>query len=262
MIDDRERDPFDVTSLDATRVAMPPTRTPDRLVDRAPRLDPLIRLAPATLPSRHGSFDVTVFRRGTSGEEILAISKGDLGRGDDAPLFVRVHSECFTGEVLGSLKCDCADQLEQALAAIETRGRGIVIYLRQEGRGIGLGNKIRAYALQSAGLDTIEANHQLGFATDLRDFSVAGEILTELGARRVELHTNNPDKVRALEEHNIEVTRVAAHGRVNHHNRDYLETKHRVLGHDLTALFEASRGDTRAPKAGELPIEASENRRR
>jgi GTP cyclohydrolase II len=216
---------------------MPPTRTQH---ERAPRREPLTAKAQATLATRHGSFDVIAFRRGAD-KEVLAISKGDLsGNDDDAPLFVRIHSECFTGEVLGSLKCDCADQLEQALATIEARGRGVVIYLRQEGRGIGLGNKIRAYALQAVGLDTIEANHRLGFATDLRDFSVAGEILTGLGVRRVELHTNNPDKVRALEEHAIEVTRVAAHGRVNHHNRDYLETKQRVLGHDLTALFEAS----------------------
>jgi GTP cyclohydrolase II len=199
-----------------------------------------LRHAQATLPTRPGAFEVIVFRRGAAGAEMLAIATGDLATEDDvAPPFVRVHSECFTGEVLGSLKCDCADQLAQALEIIVARGRGVVVYLRQEGRGIGLGNKIRAYALQAGGLDTIEANHRLGFATDLRDFSVAGEILTALGVRRAELHTNNPDKVRALEQHGIEVTRVAAHARVNPHNRDYLEVKHRRLGHDLAALFEA-----------------------
>ena len=117
--------------------------------------------------------------------------------------------------------------------------------MRQEGRGIGLGNKIRAYALQAAGADTIEANHLLGFATDLRDFGVAAEILEDLGIKRVELHTNNPDKVSALVERGIEVvTRLPAHGHVNAHNRRYLETKHRALGHDLTALLEP-RADAR-----------------
>jgi GTP cyclohydrolase II len=217
---------------------MPPTRTQ---LERAPRAEPLSRYAQATLPTRHGTFEVIVFRRGAGGEEMLAIAQGlEAGAGDGEPLFVRVHSECYTGEVLGSLKCDCADQLAQALDTIAARGRGVVIYLRQEGRGIGLGNKIRAYALQAVGADTVEANHMLGFATDLRNFSVAAEILIELGVRRVELHTNNPEKVRALEEHGLAVTRLAAHGRVNHHNRDYLEIKQRVLGHDLTALFEAS----------------------
>ena len=215
---------------------MPPTRTqPDRQADP----EPLLRYAHATLPTLHGTFNVIVYRRGDAAEEMLAITKGQFPTTE--PLFVRVHSECFTGEVLGSLKCDCADQLVQAFDTIEERGRGIVVYLRQEGRGIGLGNKIRAYALQAVGHDTIEANHLLGFATDLRNFAVAGEILEELSVRRVELHTNNPDKVRAIEAHGIEVVaRLAAHGRVNHHNRGYLEIKHRVLGHDFTALFEAS----------------------
>ena len=211
---------------------------------RAPRQPPAVRpraplgrYARASLPTRSGTFDVTVYRRAGDSTEALAISKGELAT--DEPVFVRVHSECFTGEVLGSLKCDCADQLAQALETLEARGRGVVVYLQQEGRGIGLGNKIRAYALQARGADTIEANHLLGFATDLRDFSDAAEILADLGVTRVELHTNNPDKRRALDEAGIEVVaRVPAHGRVQRHNRDYLEVKQRRLGHALAELLE------------------------
>jgi 3,4-dihydroxy 2-butanone 4-phosphate synthase/GTP cyclohydrolase II len=217
---------------------MPTTRTrADRIDEPAPEREPLVRYAKATLPTRHGTFDVAVYRHGA--QEALAITKGSLPTAE--PVFVRVHSECFTGEVLGSLKCDCADQLAQALDTIAQRGQGVLLYLRQEGRGIGLGNKIRAYALQAVGVDTVQANHLLGFETDLRDFTVAAEILADLGVTRVELHTNNPDKVRALAEHGIDVVaRIAAHGRVNPHNRRYLEIKHRVLGHELRALLEGN----------------------
>jgi len=176
-----------------------------------------------------------VYRYGSDGkEEAIALTMGPFPT-EQAP-FVRIHSECLTGESFGSLTCDCRDQLELALAEIGRRGHGAVIYLRQEGRGIGLGNKIRAYALQAAGADTIEANHQLGFATDLRDFAVAAAILEDLGVQRVALHTNNPDKRRALEERGITVERLPAHGRVNAHNRRYLETKQSKLGHELGAL--------------------------
>lgn len=216
----------------------PPTAQPQRLPEpeAAPTAAPLVRYARAALPTAHGTFDVTVYRRGA--EEMLAVTAGAFPT--DESVFVRVHSECFTGEVLGSLTCDCADQLADALATIGARGHGAVLYLRQEGRGIGLGNRIRAYALQAAGADTIEANQLLGFATDLRDFSVAGEMLRDLGVRRVELHTNNPDKLRAIVAQGIEVvTRLPAHGRVNGHNRRYLETKHRRLGHELGLLLES-----------------------
>jgi 3,4-dihydroxy 2-butanone 4-phosphate synthase/GTP cyclohydrolase II len=200
----------------------------------------LIRFAEAPLPTIYGTFTAIVYRRGPAPTETLVLTLGGAG---DKPTFVRIHSECLTGEILGSLKCDCGDQLAQALEHIQRRGTGVLIYLRQEGRGIGLGNKIRAYALQAAGADTIEANHLLGFETDLRDFRVAAEILEDLQVRRVELHTNNPKKARALEEHGIDVVaRLPAHGRVNEYNRRYLETKHRVLGHDLSALFEAGAG--------------------
>ena len=173
-------------------------------------------------------------------EEAFAIVMGDLAGAD--PAFVRVHSECLTGEVFSSLKCDCRDQLEQAMLLIAERGRGAVVYLRQEGRGIGLGNKIRAYALQARGADTIEANHELGFPTDLREFDLAAAILRDLGATGVILHTNNPEKVQALEENGIAVvSRAPAYGTVNQHNRDYLETKHRELGHDLGTLLALAR---------------------
>jgi 3,4-dihydroxy 2-butanone 4-phosphate synthase / GTP cyclohydrolase II len=204
--------------------------------DSTPTDVPLIRYAQAAIPTTHGVFDLIVYREGDDGPEHLAIALGAFPT--DEPVFVRVHSECLTGEILGSLKCDCGDQLEQALATIERRGHGVVVYLRQEGRGIGLGNKIRAYALQAEGADTIEANHMLGFETDLRDFGIAGRILRDLGVSRIALHTNNPDKRLALEAAGIEVTeQLPAHGRVNRHNLRYLETKHRSLGHELSALL-------------------------
>ena len=194
--------------------------------------------------------DEGVFRflcyRSADGEEAYAVTMGDLAGSE--PAFVRVHSECLTGEVFGSLKCDCRDQLEQALQLIGERGRGVLVYLRQEGRGIGLGNKIRAYALQALGADTIEANHELGFPTDLREFHLAAAILLDLGASRVVLHTNNPDKVEALQSAGIAVeSRASAYGSVNQHNREYLETKHRELGHDLGLLLAAPRSEPESP---------------
>jgi 3,4-dihydroxy 2-butanone 4-phosphate synthase / GTP cyclohydrolase II len=196
------------------------------------------RYAESSLPTAHGVFQVRVYRHGPANEEALAVFLAPLPPGE--PVFVRIHSECFTGEVLGSLKCDCREQLDRALGELSRRGHGVVVYLRQEGRGIGLGNKVRAYALQDAGADTIEANHQLGFDTDLRDFSIAASILADMGVTQVHLHTNNPDKVSALEERGIAVaSRLPAHGSVNAHNRRYLETKHRELGHDLGALLGA-----------------------
>jgi GTP cyclohydrolase II len=198
----------------------------------------VVRYAESELPTAHGTFRVVVYRYGPDDEEALAILAG--GFPPAGPVFARVHSECFTGEVLGSLKCDCREQLELALGEIRERGAGLVIYLRQEGRGIGLGNKIRAYALQESGADTVEANHKLGFATDLREFDIAAAILQELGVHDVELHTNNPMKEKALREQGIRITRrLPAHGSVNPHNREYLETKSRALGHDLASLLGA-----------------------
>jgi GTP cyclohydrolase II len=201
------------------------------------------------LPTALGVFGFRAYAS-AGGEPAFAMTMGDLA--GPQPAFVRVHSECLTGEVFGSLKCECRSQLEQALGLIAGRARGALVYLRQEGRGIGLGNKIRAYALQARGADTIEANHELGFATDLREFRLAAAVLRDLGATRVVLHTNNPDKVRALEQHGIAVvSRAAAHGAVNPHNRAYLETKHRALGHDLGRLLSSAAASV-VDAAGEL----------
>lgn len=211
------------------------------LVMQKPRSASIRKYAASKLPTIHGHFDVVVYRYGPDDEEALAVMRGSFAPGE--PVFTRIHSECLTGEVLGSLKCDCREQLELALTRIQELDRGIVVYLRQEGRGIGLGNKIRAYALQDAGADTVQANHQLGFATDLREFDVAAAILKDLGIEKIQLHTNNPDKIQAMEEHGIEiVSRVPAHGAVNPHNRRYLETKHRTLGHDFSALLARPHG--------------------
>jgi GTP cyclohydrolase II len=210
-------------------------------VKATPTLDVCFLESESSLSTAKGTFRFLCYRS-SDGEEAYAVTMGDLTGPE--PTFVRVHSECLTGEVFGSLKCDCRDQLEQALERIAERRRGALVYLRQEGRGIGLGNKIRAYALQARGADTIEANHELGFPTDLREFHLAAAILLDLGATRVVLHTNNPEKVEALERAGISVeSRSPAFGAVNRHNRDYLETKHRELGHDLGHLLGLSRAD-------------------
>jgi GTP cyclohydrolase II len=196
----------------------------------------------SVLATESGNFRFLRFQA-ADGEQAYAVTMGDLTGPE--PAFVRVHSECLTGEVFGSLKCDCRDQLQQAMEMIALRQRGALVYLRQEGRGIGLGNKIRAYALQARGADTIEANHELGFPTDMREFHLAADILLYLGASRVILHTNNPDKVEALERAGISVeARASAFGAVNQHNLNYLETKHRELGHDLGHLLSLARRET------------------
>lgn len=186
------------------------------------------------LPTQFGTFDLEVYRLGKgqdSRDEMLLISRGDLVAAP-AP-FVRLHSECFTGETLLSLKCDCRAQLELALTRIAEEGVGAVVYLRQEGRGIGLGNKIRAYAEQAKGRDTVEANLHLGFPADLRDYTAATEILLRKGIRRVRLNTNNPDKIAAVKEAGIEIVEVIpAVSRVTVHNLEYLKTKMEKMGHD------------------------------
>jgi GTP cyclohydrolase II len=186
----------------------------------------------ANLPTRHGHYRVIVFRTNEDEKEHLAVMSGDIGEGENIP--VRLHSECLTSEVLGSLKCDCNDQLEMALQYISEYGKGIVLYLRQEGRGIGLGNKIRAYALQEVGYDTVEANHILGFADDLRNYEIAANILKNLGVQSVKLLTNNPTKVTGLERNGIEVSgRIPIQIRQNHVNKFYLMTKAKKSGHLL-----------------------------
>lgn len=195
------------------------------------------RYAEADAPTEYGVVHAVVYRvgGGEPPEEHVALVVGDVGdlhRGP--PVLVRVHSECWTGEVMRSLKCDCRDQLDQAMHAITAAGRGIVVYLRQEGRGIGLGNKVRAYALQQNGVDTVDANRILGFADDARRYDVAAAILRDLGVRRVALLTNNPNKVQGLAAGGIEVAeRVALKSTPNEHNAEYLAVKAKKMGHEL-----------------------------
>ena len=185
--------------------------------------------AQTLLPTAHGQFDVRVWP-GPDGKEHLAISVGGLEGERAVP--VRIHSECLTSEVLGSLKCDCKSQLDAALELIQAQGRGVVLYLRQEGRGIGLGNKIRAYNLQEQGADTVDANRLLGFGDDLRRYDVAADMLRALGVRSAMLITNNPTKVDGLQEAGIPVVeRIPLVTGVNLVNQNYLETKRRRMGH-------------------------------
>jgi GTP cyclohydrolase II len=165
-----------------------------------------------------------------SSKEHVVLTMGDVGDGE--PVLARVHSECLTGDALFSMRCDCGNQLQAALKIIAEEGRGALFYLRQEGRGIGLINKIKAYKLQDAGADTVEANEQLGFGADMRDYSVLGPMIAHLKIKSVRLMTNNPRKVAALEEHGVEVVeRIALQTGSNPHNEKYLETKAGKLGH-------------------------------
>ena len=191
----------------------------------------VVRGGESVVRTDFGTFRMLAFRD-SEGREHLAVVKGAV-RGRKAVL-CRVHSECLTGEVFRSRRCDCGPQLDLALRRIEEAGSGLVIYLRQEGRGIGLVNKIRAYALQDAGADTLEANHALGFAGDLRRYDAAAEMLRDLGVRSVVLLTNNPEKVRGLQEANMLVEACLPHiVPANEDNRRYLETKRFRMGHLL-----------------------------
>jgi GTP cyclohydrolase II len=199
----------------------------------------VIRYAAAPIPTVHGPVELVVFREVVNGQpdphrEHVAVVIGQPGA---ARVLARVHSECITSEVFGSLKCDCRDQLDAAVEAMHQHGAGVLLYLRQEGRGIGLGNKIRAYALQAEGADTIEANHQLGFETDLRTYDVAAGMLHDLGIHSVRLMTNNPEKVQGLEDFGVEVVeRVPIQLDANPHSASYLETKRAALGHFLEPI--------------------------
>lgn len=198
-------------------------------------LSHVTRYAEADVPTEYGTVHTIVYRvgEGTPPEEHVALVIGDVATGE-APVLARVHSECWTGEVLRSHKCDCREQLDQALHAVSAARRGVVVYLRQEGRGIGLGNKVRAYALQSEGVDTVDANRILGFADDARTYGVAAAILRDLGVRRVALMTNNPSKVKGLVDSGIDVAeRVALKAEPNEYNAEYLAVKARKMGHAL-----------------------------
>ncbi len=193
--------------------------------------DSLRFVAEVQFPSRFGDFRLHGFE-GTDGKEYIACVRGELRGARGVP--VRLHSECFTGDVLGSYRCDCRDQLESALTFLGRSERGAVLYLPQEGRGIGLLNKIKAYALQDQGMDTVEANFALGFADDLRDYRLAAEMLRHLGVGSVCLLTNNPKKVDGLERSGISVEGIIPIRMTpNEHNSRYLETKRRKSGHLL-----------------------------
>ncbi len=189
------------------------------------------RVARANLPTRYGTFEVFVYDS-PERKEHVALTLGAID--DGGPVLVRAHSECLTGDVLGSSRCDCGEQLDDSLRFLREEGRGVLLYLRQEGRGIGLANKISAYALQEQGLDTVEANLALGLPEDGRDYRVAAEMLLDLGVRRARLLTNNPAKVEGLGRHGVEVVeRVPLRISPNPSNLGYLRTKREKMGHLL-----------------------------
>ena len=195
----------------------------------------LKHVAHADLPSRWGNFTIHGFTGNGPQEEAVALVRGNL-KGKIAPL-VRVHSQCLTGDVLNSLRCDCRAQLELSLKKIGEAPAGVLLYLPQEGRGIGLMNKLRAYQLQDQGMDTVEANEALGFASDAREYEFPAEILKALGARKIRLLSNNPEKVRQLEESGVTVVqRVPCQPRVSKISRKYLETKKSKMGHLLKGI--------------------------
>jgi GTP cyclohydrolase II len=197
--------------------------------------EPLELVAHAALPTRHGRFTIYGFRGHGPQEEAIALVRGKVN-GKTPPL-VRVHSQCLTGDVLSSLRCDCRAQLELSLKKIGKAPAGILLYLPQEGRGIGLMNKLRAYELQDEGMDTVEANQTLGFAADARDYDFSAQVLKQLGATRIRLLSNNPEKVRQLESAGVKVVeRVPCQPRISKTSRAYLRTKKSKMGHLLDGV--------------------------
>lgn len=191
----------------------------------------IIQTANASLPTIYGTFLVTIYKEKGDEREHAVLQTGDIKK---RPLLTRVHSQCLTGDTLFSLRCDCGEQLAQSMKAIQKEASGIILYLNQEGRGIGLTNKIKAYALQDQGLDTVEANHALGFPTDARDYAVAAAILRELGIEEIALLTNNPTKIEELKRHGIRVKkRVSLETKPNPVNIRYLATKKQKMAHKL-----------------------------
>ena len=190
------------------------------------------RLAEADLPTKWGQFRIVTYRDLLSGQEHVALVKGEVA--GDEPVLVRVHSECLTGDALGSLRCDCGEQLHTALERIEQEGRGVLLYMRQEGRGIGLADKVCAYQLQDQGLDTVEANLHLGYPPDLRDYGIGAQILADLGVKKLRLLTNNPKKVAGLSGYGLEIVeQVPIEVEPNPYNERYLRAKKEKLGHKL-----------------------------
>lgn len=190
------------------------------------------RIAVANLPTVIGVFKIAGYRSLTSGEEFVVLFKEKID--PEVPTLVRIHSQCLTGDVFGSIKCDCGPQLQRAMEMIESEGRGAIVYQQQEGRGIGIVNKIRAYALQDEGADTVEANEQLGFAVDARNYHQCAEILSDLGLRKVRVMSNNPQKIAALKDAGLEIVeRVALEVEAREPAEHYLKTKKEKLGHLL-----------------------------
>lgn len=206
------------------------------LIEYRRRNEKLIRrVDDAKLPTMYGDFTAVAYESVLDGKGHIALVKGEWA--EDEPILVRVHSECLTGDVFGSSRCDCGEQLATALSMIEQEGKGVLLYMRQEGRGIGLLNKIKAYKLQDKGRDTVEANIELGFPPDLRDYGFGAQILVDLGVRKMRLMTNNPKKVKGLEGHGLEIVeRVAIEMESKDENRRYLQTKKEKMGHLLASL--------------------------
>jgi len=195
----------------------------------------IVRVANADLPTGHGDFRILAYENHVDGQTHVALVRGDLGSGRD--VLVRVHSKCLTGDVFHSARCDCGPQLEAAMDRIAAEGRGVLLYLNQEGRGIGLANKIRAYELQDQGLDTVEANERLGFKADQRDYGIGAQILTDLGVRTMRLLTNNPRKFVGLQGYGLSVSEVVPlEIPASDHTRRYLKTKKDKLGHKLSSV--------------------------
>ncbi|MGM0472100.1 MAG: bifunctional 3,4-dihydroxy-2-butanone-4-phosphate synthase/GTP cyclohydrolase II [Bacillota bacterium] len=201
------------------------------------RRDQLVqRVAEVEMPTKYGNFKAYSYEEDLGDDCHLALVKGDIENQED--VIVRVHSECLTGDALGSLRCDCGDQLGEALTKIEEEGRGVLLYMRQEGRGIGLGNKLKAYELQDQGRDTVEANEDLGFDADLRDYGIGAQILADLNLSSIRLMTNNPRKIIGLEGYGLEISdRVPLEIESNCNNEHYLQTKKEKLGHLLDEDF-------------------------
>ncbi|HZK27524.1 MAG TPA: bifunctional 3,4-dihydroxy-2-butanone-4-phosphate synthase/GTP cyclohydrolase II [Clostridia bacterium] len=192
----------------------------------------ITRITSAKLPTKHGEFTIIGYENNLNGEHHVALVRGNVS--DGKPVLVRVHSECLTGDTFGSLRCDCGEQCASALKQIDKEGRGVLVYMRQEGRGIGLINKLKAYALQDNGMDTVEANLALGFPSDMRDYGIGAQILADLGIKKIKLMTNNPKKLSGLAGYGMEIVeRIPIQTGCNKHNICYLRTKQEKLGHML-----------------------------